>query len=679
MPVSPKLSRKLITAVRDAKIKVVGYDLVKNDAEAELLLAIIKAYGNSAAGFIYASPSRARSTLRPPDVVLCHPDVGLLVLEAKSHPISQVEGLEAGSIFVRYQGQIRPENVVRQVEDQMFEIDSDIMKLIRDRRAKPLTNCMVAFPNISESDWRGKGYDKAHPSSQLLFREQIENRSRLKKRITNLVREGLQLSRKERPLTTDQVAVIARVFGNSDVINEKRPPRAHVERDKLGSYVDQMVALDKYLSEEQKELSRLAVGSFPRVIRGVAGSGKSVVLANMVARYLHRRLHSLEGALFPEEQVSIAVTCFNTALVDFLKQKTRTAFREQTLTEDIPSTVLLTTHLNNLMWNLITERGWPIKYVKVAEVRDPTARAQRYRDQIREFAQSNPEWYRSNCFDALFVDEGQDFEPEEFALLHDLVRPHPGTGEKPLIIFYDDAQNLYGRTRPVWSDIGINVAVGDRSRVMRECFRNTRQIVELAFNVLLGSQAPPSVRVQTRTYADVAYLKDQGLVEEVGDHFRVGFAEREYSVPTVRPFPHEGAEIQWLAQEIVRLIRAEEVRPEDIVVIFYRPQSFDYRQLESLVQAELPELGFIHPFGDSTDKNRFIFQQGCLTVSTVYGAKGYDAPIAFVVGTDRFDYDKEGRAAFYVGASRAKLLLYVTGVERSPSLLDEARAVSQVL
>lgn len=679
MPVSAELSRGLIAAVRDARIKVLGYDLCKNDAEAQLLLAITAAYGSSAAGFIYASPSRARSTLRPPDVVLCHPEVGLLVLEAKSHPISMVEGLEAGSIFVRYQGQVRPENVIRQVEDQMYEIDSDIMKLIRDRWAKPLTNCMVAFPNISESDWRAKGYDKAHPSSQLLFKEQLENRSRLKKRIAHLVREGLQASHKEQPLTVEQVDVIAQVFGNSDVINEKRPPRAHVEHSKLGCYVDEMVALDKYLSEEQKDLSRLAVGASPRVIRGVAGSGKSVVLANMVARYLHRRLHSLESALFPEEQVSIAVTCFNTALVEFLKQKIRTAFREQTLTEDIPSRVLLTTHLNNLIWNLITKRAWPIEYVRVADVPDSTARARLYRRQIHQFASSNPEHYRSICLDAMFVDEGQDFEPEEFALLLDLVRPHPQTGEKPLIIFYDDAQNLYGRTRPVWNDIGINVAVGDRSRVMRECFRNTRQIVELAFNVLLGSQAPPSIRVQTRTYADVAYLKDRGLVEEVGDHFRVGFAEREYSAPTVQSFPHEVVEIGWLAQEIVRLIRDEEVRPEDIVVIFYRPASFDHRRLESKIQAELPQLRFIHPFGDSPDKDRYIFQPGCLTISTVYGSKGYDAPITFVVGADRFEYDKEGRAAFYVAATRAKLLLYVTGVDRPPSLLEEARAVSQVL
>ena len=679
MRVSHKLWQELLSVVRNANIKVIGYDLVKNDAEAILLAAIIRAYGKSPAGFVYASPSRARSTLRPPDVVLCHPDVGLLVLDAKGHTIDKIEGLEAGSIKVRYQGRIKPKNVVRQVEDQMFEIDSDILKLIRDRRAKPLTNCMVAFPNISESDWARKGYDKAHPNSQLLFREQLQRTSRLKKRVANLVCEGLQLSRKRKPLTVEQVGVIAQVFGNSDVINEARPPRAWVEQQKLGSYVDEMVALDKYLSEEQKTLSRLSVGGFPRLIRGVAGSGKSVVLANLVARFLHRKLDSLDEPNLPEMDVSVAITCFNHALVDFLRQKVRIAFREQTLTGSIPSNVLLVTYFNDLVWTLITQRGWPIQYIRVREVPDATTRATLYRQQMREFAHTNPEYYRTMCFDALFVDEGQDFEPEEFRLLLDLTKPHPKTGEKPIVIFYDDAQNLYGRSRPVWRDIGINVAVGNRSRVMRECFRNTRQIVELAFNILLGSQAPPDVRVQTRTYADVAYLKDQGLVEEVGDHFRVGFTEREYKVPQVQGFSDEAGELKWVAQEIVRLIRDEQVRPEDILVVFHKPSLFDFGELERRIAADLPDLRFIHPFGKSDDKDRYIFQPGCLTLSTVYGAKGYDAPIVFLVGADRFGNNREGRAGFYVAATRAKLLLYVTGLARRQSLLVEAEAVCKVL
>jgi hypothetical protein len=239
MAVSPERRREMMAAIRDAAIKVIGQDLVKNDAEARLLTTVVRAYGDSPAGFIYASPSRARSTMRPPDVVLCHPQVGLLIIEAKGLPIDTVEGVDAGSIFVRRSGYIRAENPVRQAEDQMFDIDNDISRLVRNRWERPLTNCMVAFPLISESEWAARGYDKAHPSSQLLFREQFEDLGRLRKRVDRLVNETLNASRKETPLNLEQVKLIARVFGNSDVINETRPPRVHVERESLGGYIDE--------------------------------------------------------------------------------------------------------------------------------------------------------------------------------------------------------------------------------------------------------------------------------------------------------------------------------------------------------------------------------------------------------------------------------------------------------
>jgi hypothetical protein len=104
---------------------------------------------------------------------------------------------------------------------------------------------------------------------------------------------------------------------------------------------------------------------------------------------------------------------------------------------------------------------------------------------------------------------------KEFQLLLSLIRPHPETGDKSIVIFYDDAENLYARPRPTWSQIGINVVGGGRSRVMKECFRNSREIVEFAFNVLLGSRAPAEEKVQAREYADVTYLKENGLVEEL--------------------------------------------------------------------------------------------------------------------------------------------------------------------
>jgi len=199
-----------------------------------------------------------------------------------------------------------------------------------------------------------------------------------------------------------------------------------------------MVALDKYLSKEQQELSRMPFDDSPRLIRGVAGSGKSVVLANIAARYLLRKLKSIDNQLFPEEPPSIAVSCFNRALVDFLRQKFRYAYKEQTLDQDIPSNVLLVKNLNGLMWSLKNEIGWPIEYIRIGDQDslDNVALARQYREQISEIEELYPDLYKSLCFDAIFIDEGQDFEPEEYKLLLDLIRPNEVSDEKPILIFY---------------------------------------------------------------------------------------------------------------------------------------------------------------------------------------------------------------------------------------------------
>jgi len=682
MTITRQQKVKLASAVRNAKIhSVIDMELIKNDEEAILLISLLEAYGDSPAGFLYYSPGRARSQELPPDAVLCHPDVGLLVIDAKSHSIEAIEKVEAGHIFVRYQGRIHAKNVVQQVETQMFEIRGDAMKIIRDDHKMPLTNSMVAFPNISESEWVKKGFVDCHPTRTLLFKDQIEIQNRLKQRIDQLIADTLKKSKKNKPLYPDQIELIFKVFGNSSVINEqKRGVRNSLSENSLGCYIDEMVALDKYLSKEQQDLSRMPFDDSPRLIRGVAGSGKSVVLANIAARYILRKLESIDNQLFPEEPPSIAVTCFNRALVDFLRQKIRYAYQEQTLDKDIPSNVLLVKNLNGLMWSLKNERGWPIEYIRIGDQDsiDNVALAKQYREQIGELKESFPDMYKSLCFDAIFIDEGQDFEPAEYELILDLIRPNEVSGEKPILIFYDDAQNVYGRSRPTWKDVGINV-VGERSYVMRECFRNTRQIVELAFNVLLGSQSPPSEKVRTRTYADINYLKERGVIEEAGDHIRVKFADREDEKPNIREFNNRDEEKDWLANEIFRLIVDEDVRTEDILVLMSSPTYFNYESLEEKILEKIEDIEFIEPFGHSRDKDRYIFQSGKLTISTIFGAKGYDAPIVFLAGIDMIRTDKEGRASFYVAATRAKMFLYLTGIKQDNSLLDEARKVWHML
>ena len=87
------------------------------------------------------------------------------------------------------------------------------------------------------------------------------------------------------------------------------------------------------------------------------------------------------------------------------------------------------------------------------------------------------------------------------------------------------------------------------------------------------------------------------------------------------------------------------------------------------------------PFGASrrTEKREFIFEEGELTLASVKAAKGYDCPIVFLLGADSFPTDVAGRASFYVAATRAKMHLFVTGMNRANTLASEAEALAVLL
>lgn len=668
MPIAKNLEIELNQLAARTRLRVLGLDLLKNDAEARLCRAVLRAYGDTDQGFLYVTPTLAKAKQRPPDLVLGHPATGLLIFEAKGHQLDEIVGIEAGFLQVCYDNRIQPSNVIRQSEEQLYLIQNAIHPLLPNRWSSPLINAVIAFPNIQLTAWQARGYHEHHPMDTLLFCEQIDDPERLREMLDGLVRDTLRLSHKAQPIAAEHWPPIAKAFGNSDVINPPVAIRCEVDERRLGAYIDERQSAEKYLSEEQKELIQLRIGGFPRVIRGVAGSGKTVVLAALAARYLYSR--------YPEEPPRMAVTCFNRTLVPFLQKRLEAAWQGYGYLAEMPLNREHLAHFNQLLWNLAETSGDDLDYIQVRMVPCPVKRAQMYYHQLEKLAKRNPERYHALCFDAIFVDEAQDFAPEEFTLLLALLRPHPETGEKNLILCYDDAQNLYGRPRPVWRELGINVAIGDRSRVMRHCFRNSRQTVELAFNVLTGTQAPPDLRVHTRQYADVAYLRENELLTESEGRFQIHFADREDVVPVVQTFPIRHAELDWLVADVMHLIREEAVRPEDILLLTPKPSApeLDLDYLEQQFRAKLPDVSLY--FGASgSNKDTQLLAPNRLAISTVFSAKGYDAPIVFVFGADLFPYTKEGRAEFYVAATRAKMRLYLSGVWRDRSLLGEAAAM----
>lgn len=389
----------------------------------------------------------------------------------------------------------------------------------------------------------------------------------------------------------------------------------------------------------------------------------------MVSRYLNRNSKDLSA-------MRIAVLCFNRTLVAMLRKKLEAAYKEQTKAIRLPSYPRLhVTSFYRFLKALSKEGKCP----------DPFEQGITDFSQVsRAFLQEWLEPSRKNqpLFDAVFVDEAQDLTDDDIRLLWHLTKFNSDTGEKNLIIFYDDAQNLYGRSRPNWKELGIDVQRGDRSKVMRQSFRNTKEIINLAFNLLLGKQAD-STAAGTRSFADVGYLKQHGLLTEYEDIIDVSFTERRFHLPEVKVFSNREDEIAWLVTDICTLIMEEHVRAQDILLISpYNPLKLGYQTLIDKLVKALPSEHFIGVAlpQNTEEKDKPVFRAKHITISTPHSVKGYDADVVYLIGVDYYNLmpsekysPAQSRAAFYVGATRAKSLLFLSGIKtQKASLLQEA-------
>lgn len=656
--------RKLRGAARSGTLDVVGHEGLRDAAVARCAASLAQAFFQDP-GFLYIEAHTAAGTNRPADLVLCTPSVGLLSFEVKAFPIDKIDGLRNGVINVQYKGRSKEKDVIAQARAAMFDIKNAVSSKLSSSKT-PFMDWLVAFPNIRASEWEGEGYSQCVDMQKMLLDDDLGDTKRLRKRLSELHKQVAFL--KGRAAMPDRSAIeqIRIVFGDSGALRDHFRRSAPLEPRTLGDRIDLEATREKVLSAEQQRLSRLDLTRASYLVRGVAGSGKSVVLVNNVARLVRDREAPQED-LFEEPRASrIGVVCFNRALVPFLREKMSLAYSQST-GEQLAQDRVEVRHFNGFLYARSQEIGG-LEYVHISgEYKDRQVRAKRYLEQIRSLEESGV--LAQHQYDVIYVDEAQDLHPDEFRVLLKFL--HPSGDHRNMVVFYDDAQNIYGLPRPTWSDLGIDV-VG-RSFVMKECFRNTREIIQLGFNVLLGSKAD-TTRVGTRIFADAAELERQGLVTRTdAGCYRTHFAERRGEKPQVRRFRSREEELGWLVDEVRRLVEEENVRPHDILIM-YGAHDIGHLLEEPLSQCSKSVRGVSQPHIKRNDE--FILREGQVTSTTVYNAKGYDAPIGFLIGVDTFTPDAEGRARFYVGCTRAKHLLYVTGIETvgegPAALLDEA-------
>lgn len=259
------------------------------------------------------------------------------------------------------------------------------------------------------------------------------------------------------PLTADQVSTIKGLLHPVIIVRElpvsasSLPPEAE---EPLPAHTTRLLSLDL----EQERLARTMKAGH-RVISGVAGSGKTLILI--------ARAKALANSL---EQKRILILCFNITLASHLRSLLHSDSRNPQYKECI---------------EVVHFHDWAKVFLKRLPSPKPFRTEEAYNQHLGEkvlaHLQQLPEEKRWN---AVLVDEAHTFDKSWFPCC---VAALKDTEEGDLMIVSDRNQGLYKRRDFSWKSVGVKAR--GRSKTLAQNYRNTQEILSAAWDVLKPSKA----------------------------------------------------------------------------------------------------------------------------------------------------------------------------------------------
>lgn len=544
------------------------------------------------------------------DFVVIGRDLGVVVLEVKDWTLQSIKAASPHGFVLIIGGEERSvENPLSQARGYAQRISD----LLRGRpalahHAGPYKGHLtfpygygVVFPNMTREELQrpslfGPSLDQVLGAESVLTKEDLDPAT-LRKRLSDLC----PVSFPWEPLDDDQLAEIRGTLYPEVVIP-------------WGTSSGEILAI---MDLEQEQLAK-GIGEGHRVVRGVVGSGKTVLLIGR-ANYL-RQLH-------PEWR--ILVLCYNRVLADCLGDA-------------------LDPHGGNGRTEVANFHRWCLRLLGGAGLGHHPGAVEQAGDQFweeeipRKVLRVIEEGkIQPGAYEAILVDEAQDFASLWFTAILKMLNPET----RSLLIVADNAQKIY-RRRFSWREVGIQAA--GRTRILRVNYRNTREILDLAYGLVRE--------------AHVAYGK--GEDEEAVSPER---CLRQGPRPVVLGFPSGEAEIRFLAEEIKRFLDSRIAPPEEILVL--TPTKEGVRQVQgALTAAQIPNCSLTE---------REVRERGGVRVSTIHSAKGLEADCVFLCQgnlVERFRSELEGevkaRNLLYIGMTRARRQLCLTFHKESPLMSE---------
>ena len=370
------------------------------------------------------------------------------------------------------------------------------------------------------------------------------------------------------------------------------------------------------------------LGSGYRVIKGVAGSGKTLVL---IFRARHFARH--------HPRWRILLTCFNRPLASSLARQLDGLPRVEVRTVD----------------------GMANQICTALGIRTDHLGNEKYDRRIQEVLQAIeagrvPEHFR---YDAVLIDEAQDLDKSRTQMLFGLLK-QPWND---FVVALDSAQNLYRRQpglpppaqHPPGSTDTTEISGRGRTEILRLNYRNTYQVLKFADDFLRADG-----------------LLESGDLEDPATYIPPEAAERTGPEPDVRPFSSSDAGYQAICTAL-RRSHDEGLRWSDMSVLAGNWDALN--DFERLAREQR-----IPTFKLADLDNRGSEPEDGVRLSTLQHAKGLEFARVYIIGVDDIRGGPDAdvtlqRRLLYVGMTRATdvLKIAVSGNGAIVESLLEAR------
>jgi len=207
--------------------------------------------------------------------------------------------------------------------------------------------------------------------------------------------------------------------------------------------------LIKVMDLQQEQLAR-SLGDGHRVIHGVAGSGKTMILGYRCVEMAKR------------QGKPVLVLCYNKTLAGRLEHIIHA--------HDVQDRVSVR-HFH----------GWCFEQLKAYGIKPPARKStqQEYLEALvgQVIAAVEAQQIPRAQYAAVMIDEGHDFAPEWLRLVTQMVDPETNS----LLLLYDDAQTIYSTGgRRKFSFAGVGIQAKGRTTILRLNYRNTLEILATA-------------------------------------------------------------------------------------------------------------------------------------------------------------------------------------------------------